>query len=70
MIQALFGLGNLDDTSFEGYPSANVTDILCFFLYNGYRVATIIFLLNMLIASMTQSYERISVRLIITFFFN
>lgn len=61
MFLALFGLGNLDDTAFEEYESATITENLCFILYSGYRVATIIFLLNMLIASMTQSYERIFV---------
>jgi hypothetical protein len=66
MFWALFGLGNTDDSRFESnkngkYKSALLTEILCFFLYSLYRVATVIFLLNMLIASMTQSYERIFV---------
>jgi len=66
MFWALFGLGNTDDGKFESvqnekYESALLTEILCFFLYGLYRVATVIFLLNMLIASMTQSYERIFV---------
>ena len=71
MLSGLFGIGEYVDTEFQNkdssvkFQSAVVTENVCFFLYFMYRVVVIIFLLNMLVASMTQSYERISVNIIL-----
>jgi len=71
MLSALFGIGDYIDTEFmeedsrEKFSNAIVTETICFFLYFLYRVVVIIFLLNMLVASMTQSYERIFVHILL-----
>jgi transient receptor potential cation channel subfamily C member 4 len=60
MFWSLFGLG--DDNKVLLAPFRNsLTETFGTFLYGCYHIASIIVLLNMLIASMTQSFERILV---------
>ena len=62
---ALFGLG--DDTYTLLLPDVDLkervaTEFFGFILYGSYQLIAIILLLNMLVASMTQSYEKILVK--------
>ena len=61
---ALFGLGNQSDTDLSPFNNS-LTENYGQIIYGSYHITAIIILLNMLIASMTQSYERILVSLII-----
>ena len=67
---AVFGL----DTGTEGQLNSNKSNIvpqmIGGFIYGSFHIATVILLINMLIAMMTKSYERIRVYLTIFFFGN
>jgi hypothetical protein len=58
---AVFGL----DTGFEGQlsPQAIVSQTIGSLLYGSFHIVTVILLINMLIAMMTKSYERIRVKI-------
>ncbi len=68
-MKALFGLGqpkdyklvDKNDRGDEANFNSELTEEFGFVLYGFYHLASIIILLNMLIASMTQSYEKILV---------
>lgn len=60
MFWALFGLGDPAKVSLAPYEN-QLTETFGLLLYGAYHIASIIVLLNMLIASMTQSYERVLV---------
>lgn len=62
MFWSLFGLGDPKNLSLTPYENP-LTEILGELLYGMYHWASIIVLLNMLVASMTQSYEKILVNL-------
>ena len=57
---ALFGLGQPDDMVLETFNNP-LTENIGRVLYMVYHFICIIILLNMLVASMTQSYEKILV---------
>jgi hypothetical protein len=57
---ALFGLGETDAFSLAPFNS-QLTEQFGFILYGSYHVISVIILINMLIASMTLSYENILV---------
>ena len=57
---SMFGLGNPEDVELAPFDNL-VTVWFGRFIYGIYHVCCIIILLNMLIASMTQSYEKILV---------
>lgn len=62
MFWALFGLGDPNKVSLSPYEN-QLTETFGLLMYGAYHIASIIVLLNMLIASMTQSYERVLVGL-------
>jgi transient receptor potential cation channel subfamily C protein 4 len=57
---ALFGLGNPDYVLINDFRN-QLTENFGTILYGSYHIAAIIVLLNMLVASMTQSFEKILV---------
>lgn len=60
MFWALFGLGDPNKVNLAPYQN-QLTQVFGLLLYGAYHIASIIVLLNMLVASMTQSFERILV---------
>ena len=58
---AVFGL----DTGYEGKLNSNknnvIPQVIGNFIYGAFHIATVILLINMLIAMITKSYERIRV---------
>jgi transient receptor potential cation channel subfamily C protein 4 len=60
MFWSLFGLGDSKFVHLAPYRNG-LTETFGALLYGCYHIASIIVLLNMLVASMTQSYERILV---------
>lgn len=60
MFWALFGLGDPKIVSLDPFQNS-LTEFFGTLLYGCYHIASIVVLLNMLVASMTQSYERILV---------
>lgn len=58
MFWSLFGLGDPKFTELSPYDN-KLTETFASLLFGCYHIASIIVLLNMLVASMTQSYERI-----------
>lgn len=60
MFWSLFGLGETDSIELSPYKN-QVTEFFGLILFACYHIASIIVLLNMLVASMTQSYEQILV---------
>lgn len=67
MFWALFGYGTENDTDLSPIFKNNVTETFGFIIYGFFHATIIIILLNMLIASMTQSYEKILVTYIVFF---
>jgi transient receptor potential cation channel subfamily C protein 4 len=65
---ALFGLGNPDYVIINDFRN-QLTENFGTILYGSYHIAAIIVLLNMLVASMTQSFEKILVFTAFLFFF-
>ncbi len=64
MVWVLFGLANTSDVNLmDSFKNAELTQGYGTVLYMFYHITSMIILLNMLIASMTQSYERILVLL-------
>jgi hypothetical protein len=61
MFWALFGYGTDIDTSLKPFNNS-VTELFGLVIYGFFHATIVIILLNMLIASMTQSYEKILVR--------
>jgi hypothetical protein len=57
---ALFGLAQKTDVYLQPFSNP-VTEYFGGFLYGSYHLTSIIVMLNMLVASMTQSFERILV---------
>jgi hypothetical protein len=60
MFWALFALGSAKHTDLEPFH-ATFTQTMGTLLYGVFHIATLIILLNMLIAMMAKSYERILV---------
>ena len=60
MYWALFGMGDSDVVTLEGYQ-ADFTERIGYVVYGAYNAAAVIVLLNMLIAMMTRSFESIQV---------
>lgn len=60
MFWSLFGLGDPRNVTLGPYHN-QLTETFGLLLYGAYHIASIIVLLNMLVASMTQSFERILV---------
>jgi hypothetical protein len=61
MFWALFGLGEPEDVTLGPFKN-RLTEFFGYLLYGAYHISSIIVLLNMLIASMTLSYEKILVK--------
>jgi hypothetical protein len=61
---SLFGLGNPDYVIINDFRN-QLTENFGTVLYGSYHIAAIIVLLNMLVASMTQSFEKILVSFIL-----
>lgn len=57
---SLFGLGSPDYIKIDDFRN-QLTENFGTILYGSYHITAIIVLLNMLVASMTQSFERILV---------
>ena len=57
---ALFGLGDVNAVNLAPFNST-LTVVFGYFLYGSYHIISIIILINMLIASMTLTYEKILV---------
>jgi hypothetical protein len=66
---ALFGLGDVNANNLAPFNSS-LTETFGFILYGSYHVISIIILINMLIASMTLSYEHILVQYFLLSTFN
>ncbi len=60
MFWSLFGLGDPDNVTLGNYKN-DLTEVFGSLLYGTYHIASVIVLLNMLVASMTQSFEKILV---------
>jgi transient receptor potential cation channel subfamily C protein 4 len=63
MFWSLFGLGDPDNVTLGNYKN-DLTETFGNLLYGTYHIASILVLLNMLVASMTQSFEKILVIII------